>query len=122
MRIMAVDEEPDILEIVEISLAKWGYVVDGFTDPVASLDHFRANALDYALILTDIRMPKCGAELARLRQKDQAGVKVMMRAQVHVELDKNVTLEKVHETLTQIRNSLIRDFKAEDPVVIPKPV
>jgi cation diffusion facilitator family transporter len=43
-------------------------------------------------------------------------------AQVHVELDKNITLEKAHETLTSIRKSLIDDFKAEDPVVIPKPV
>jgi cation diffusion facilitator family transporter len=43
-------------------------------------------------------------------------------AQVHVELDRNMTLEKVHETLTRIRNSLIDDFKVEDPVVIPKPV
>lgn len=43
-------------------------------------------------------------------------------AQVHVELDKNMTLDKAHETLTSIRNSLIQDFKAEDPVVIPKPV
>jgi cation diffusion facilitator family transporter len=43
-------------------------------------------------------------------------------AQVHVELDRNMTLDKAHETLTGIRNSLIEDFKAEDPVVIPKPV
>lgn len=43
-------------------------------------------------------------------------------AQVHVELDKNLTLEKAHETLTNIRKSLIDDFKAADPVVIPKPV
>lgn len=43
-------------------------------------------------------------------------------AQVHVELDRNMTLDKAHETLTSIRNSLIEDFKAADPVVIPKPV
>lgn len=43
-------------------------------------------------------------------------------AQVHVELDRTLTLEKAHETLTQIRNSLIQDFKVEDPLVIPKPV
>jgi len=43
-------------------------------------------------------------------------------AQVHVELDRNMTLDKAHETLTTIRNSLIEDFKVEDPVIIPKPV
>jgi cation diffusion facilitator family transporter len=43
-------------------------------------------------------------------------------AQVHVELDKNLTLEKAHETLTLIRNSVLEDFKAEDAVVVPRPV
>ncbi|HUG96254.1 MAG TPA: cation diffusion facilitator family transporter, partial [Nitrososphaera sp.] len=43
-------------------------------------------------------------------------------AQVHIELDRSLTLEKAHETLTQIRDSLIKDFKVEDPLVIPKPV
>ncbi|HJS67996.1 MAG TPA: cation diffusion facilitator family transporter [Nitrososphaera sp.] len=43
-------------------------------------------------------------------------------AQVHIELDRNMTLDKAHETLTSIRNSLIEDFKVEDSVVIPKPV
>lgn len=43
-------------------------------------------------------------------------------AQVHIELDRSLTLEKAHETLTQIRDSLIKDFRVEDPLVIPKPV
>lgn len=43
-------------------------------------------------------------------------------AQVHIELDRNLTLDKAHETLTQIRDSLIKDFKVEDPLIIPKPV
>lgn len=43
-------------------------------------------------------------------------------AQVHVELDRSMTLDKAHEILTLIRNSLIKDFKVEDPVVVPKPV
>jgi hypothetical protein len=41
---------------------------------------------------------------------------------VHIELDRNMTLDKVHETLTLIRNSVSTDFKAEDAVVIsPSP-
>lgn len=43
-------------------------------------------------------------------------------AQVHVELDKNLTLDKVHHTLTLIRKSMLEDFKAEDAVIIPKPI
>jgi cation diffusion facilitator family transporter len=43
-------------------------------------------------------------------------------AQVHVELDRNLSLEKVHEILTRIRSSVMSEFKTEDAVVIPKPV
>lgn len=57
VRIMAIDDKPDILKIVEISLAKWGYIVDGFIDPAEALDHFRKNLLGYSLILTDVTMP-----------------------------------------------------------------
>ena len=43
-------------------------------------------------------------------------------AQVHVELDRTMTLDKAHEILTLIRKSVLEDFKAEDAVIIPKPV
>jgi divalent metal cation (Fe/Co/Zn/Cd) transporter len=43
-------------------------------------------------------------------------------AQVHVQLDKNMTLDRAHETLTQIRQSVIDEFKTEDAIIIPKPV
>ena len=56
VRIMAFDDEPDILKIVTISLAKWSYEVDAFTDPIAALDRFREDASAYSLILTDIKM------------------------------------------------------------------
>lgn len=36
MRIMTVDEEPNILKIVDISLAWWSYLADGFPNPVAA--------------------------------------------------------------------------------------
>lgn len=63
-------------------------MVDGFTDPVAALDHFRANAPDYALILTDIRMPEMsGAELARRAKEIRPGVKVMIMTAFEVDRD-----------------------------------
>jgi hypothetical protein len=33
-----------------------------------------------------------------------------------------MNLEKAHEILTMIRKSVLEDFKAEDAIVIPKPV
>lgn len=43
-------------------------------------------------------------------------------AQVHVELDRNMTLEKAHEILTIIRKSVLEDFKAADAIIIPRPI
>jgi divalent metal cation (Fe/Co/Zn/Cd) transporter len=37
---------------------------------------------------------------------------------VSIELDRIMTLDKAHETLTLIRNSVLTNFKAEDVVVI----
>jgi len=84
------------------------------------------------LVLIDgVRNPELQQEIANhIEKKFNVRVeKILLRpvgrdfsAQVHVELDRNMTLDKAHETLTRIRNSLIEDFKAEDPVVIPKPV
>ena len=85
-----------------------------------------------ALVLIDgVKNPELQNQIAsHIENKFNVRVeKILLRplghefsAQVHVELDRNLTLEKVHEKLTSIRQSLIDDFKAEDPVVIPKPV
>jgi CheY-like chemotaxis protein len=96
VRIMAVDDEPDILRIVEISLAKWGYTVDAFTDPVAALDHFRANASEYSLILTDIKMPgMSGAELAKRAKKIRPDIKVMVMTAFEVDRDLRKALPSI---------------------------
>ncbi|MEW5839564.1 cation diffusion facilitator family transporter [Nitrososphaera sp.] len=43
-------------------------------------------------------------------------------AQVHVELDKSMSLEQANKILVEIRGAVIKQFEAEDAVVIPKPV
>jgi cation diffusion facilitator family transporter len=84
------------------------------------------------LVLIDgVKNPELQQEIAdHIEKKFNIKVeKILLRplgrdfsAQVHVQLDRNMTLDRVHETLTWIRNSLIEDFKVEDPVIIPKPV
>lgn len=96
--IMAVDDEPDILKIIEISLTKWGYVVDTFTDPAAALDHFRRNASRYSLILTDIKMPgMSGEELARYAKKIRPDIKVMVMTAFEVDKDLRKTLPSIEK-------------------------
>jgi DNA-binding NtrC family response regulator len=66
-----VDDELDIVAIFRQALGKRGYTVFGFTDPTLALEHFKSNAKNYALVITDVRMPQMnGFELA-------AGVKAI---------------------------------------------
>jgi len=63
--ILVVDDEMDIVIIFRQALRKQGYNVFGFTDPALALEHFKHNAKDYRLVITDVRMPHMnGFELA----------------------------------------------------------
>jgi DNA-binding NtrC family response regulator len=63
--ILVVDDELDIVIIFRQALSRQGYIVFGFTDPSLALEHFKLNAKDYHLIITDVRMPHMsGIELA----------------------------------------------------------
>ena len=55
-RILLVDDEPDIIEILKIGLEDNGFKVDAFTDPELALSSFKSGAYD--LLLLDVRMPK----------------------------------------------------------------
>lgn len=56
--ILVVDDELDIVVIFRQALSRQGYEVFGFTDPLLALEHFRSNAQDYALVISDTRMPR----------------------------------------------------------------
>ena len=53
-----VDDEPDIVYLFKEALSQIGETnVFGFTDSMEALEHFKLNALNYSLILSDFRMP-----------------------------------------------------------------
>lgn len=54
-RLLIVEDEPDIAQILKSGLERVGYQVDAFTDPREALSQFKADYYD--LFLLDIRMP-----------------------------------------------------------------
>jgi two-component system, OmpR family, response regulator ChvI len=56
LRILLVDDEPDILESVRAGLERRGFMVDAFNDPAMALSRFKEGV--YEMVLLDIRMPK----------------------------------------------------------------
>jgi DNA-binding NtrC family response regulator len=65
-KVMIVDDEPDIVQAIELALKVNGYMAEGFTNPAKAIEEFRNNGQEYALVISDIRMPTMsGLELAR---------------------------------------------------------
>jgi two-component system response regulator ChvI len=87
-RIIAVDDEFDIVFIIRKYLEKWNFDVDTFTNPVYAYEVFKANSERYSLLLTDIRMPEMsGIRLAKLVQEIKSSIKVVMMTAYEVEPD-----------------------------------
>jgi two-component system, OmpR family, response regulator ChvI len=75
LRILLVDDEPDVLDSVRRGLVMKGLEVDAFLDPEEALRKFRKNK--YEIALFDVRMPKMnGFQLYREILKIDDRVKV----------------------------------------------
>ena len=73
-KIMIVDDEEDIAQILSRSLRQYGFEVTYFTDPQTALLEFKP---EYDLLLLDIRMPGLsGFELCHELLKRDSDVKV----------------------------------------------
>jgi DNA-binding response OmpR family regulator len=70
-RILIVDDEPDIAQVLKMGLEDNGFVVDVYNDPLDVISNFKADSYD--LLLLDIKMPKInGFELYnKLHQIDE---------------------------------------------------
>lgn len=85
-----------------------------------------------ALVLIDaVKNPEMQAEMIRyIETKFNVKVeKILLRpagqefyAQVHIELDKSMSLDEANNIMAMIRSSVISKFETEDTIVIPKPV
>jgi DNA-binding NtrC family response regulator len=83
--ILVVDDELDIVVIFRQALAKHGYAVFGFTDPALALEHFKLNSRDYALVISDVRMPQMsGFELAASVKAIKPDAKIVLMSAFEV--------------------------------------
>ncbi len=65
-RIMVVDDEPEITEIIQLALSRHGYQVHTFTSSAQALEVFRGKPHFFDLLITDQTMPKLtGVQLSR---------------------------------------------------------
>jgi CheY-like chemotaxis protein len=75
--VLLIDDDNDILTTLKLSLEIEGVSTYGFTDPVVAVEHFRNNASDYDIVVTDIRMPQMnGFEVARAVKEIRPDIKI----------------------------------------------
>ncbi|HEX2013833.1 MAG TPA: response regulator [Nitrososphaera sp.] len=83
--ILVVDDELDIVVIFRQALSKYGYTVFGFTDPALALEHFKTNAKNYALVISDVRMPQMnGFEFAASVKAIRPDAKIVLMSAFEV--------------------------------------
>ena len=75
--VLLIDDEKDILTVLKRSLEIKGVNTYGFTNPVLAVEHFRNNAANYDIVVTDIRMPDMnGFEVARAVKEVRPDIKI----------------------------------------------
>jgi two-component system, cell cycle response regulator CpdR len=75
--VLLIDDEKDILTVLKRSLEIKGVNTYGFTNPVLAVEHFRNNAANYDIVVTDIRMPQMnGFQVARAVKEIRPDIKV----------------------------------------------
>lgn len=78
-RIMIVDDDSDVLEVIRKALWKWDLTSDSFTDPQMALEQFRNHPDLYSLVITDLKMPgMSGFEFIEQVTKIQPELKVIV--------------------------------------------
>jgi DNA-binding NtrC family response regulator len=79
-RLLIVDDDPDIVQILKLGLQQSRFLVEGFTDPIDALQSVKSNAESYyCLMLSDVRMPGLsGMQLARKVKEVRPNIKVVL--------------------------------------------
>jgi DNA-binding NtrC family response regulator len=72
IRILVVDDEPDILLGLNALLERRGHYVKTFDKAASALEHLASEGAQYDLVITDYRMPggTSGLDLAKTVKKD----------------------------------------------------
>jgi DNA-binding response OmpR family regulator len=93
-KILIIDDEPDIIEILNYNLTKENYKVKAFENPLEAINYLKFNKTD--LIISDWLMPGLdGLELCRLIKTDQttAAIPIIMISCKNDEIDIVTALE-----------------------------
>ncbi|MCK4225563.1 sigma-54-dependent Fis family transcriptional regulator [candidate division WOR-3 bacterium] len=84
-RILVIDDERNLLEVIKLGLLEEGYSVDVFCNPIGAIEKFGEG--NYDAVITDIKMPEAsGMEVLKYcKEKDPGVVVILITAYSSVE-------------------------------------
>lgn len=78
-RLLIVDDDPEIVQVLKLGLQKNRFLVTIFTNPEEALQSFKSNAKSYCVVVSDMRMPSLsGIQLAKKVKEINPSVKVVL--------------------------------------------
>ena len=78
-KLLIVDDDSDIVQVLKMGLVRNGFSVEAFTNPQEALQSFKSDAEGYCLVLSDIRMPSLsGIQLSKKVKEVNPDVKVIL--------------------------------------------
>ena len=78
-RLLVVDDDRDTVSVLALSLLKYGFLVDAFSNPQDALQEIKSNPESYSLVLSDGWMPSIsGLQLAKIAKELNPKVKVLL--------------------------------------------
>jgi DNA-binding NtrC family response regulator len=104
IRILVVDDEPDILLAISSILSTRGHYVKTFDKSASALEHIASEAARYDLIITDYRMPGgiSGLDLAKTVKKGATKTKVFLMTAFDVSSSLEISEALESEVLNEI--------------------
>jgi len=78
-RILLVDDEEMIVDVMDQLITRWGYQTIPFTDSKTALEAFRSHPDQYDLVITDMNMPRLtGLHLGQEMKKIRADIPIII--------------------------------------------
>jgi two-component system, response regulator, stage 0 sporulation protein F len=111
-KIIVVDDDLEINNLIKMALQNEGYDVFGFTSPLSALEYFKINCNVCNLVITDLRMPEMdGLELSKNVKLIDPKTKVLLMTAFETSDDIRFASNK--------ENHIIDDF-IQKPITIKK--
>jgi DNA-binding NtrC family response regulator len=87
-KLLIVDDDSDIVQVLKMGLLQNGFLVEAFTNPQEALQSFKSDAESYCLVLSDIRMPGIsGIQLSKKIKEVNPNVKVVLMTAFEIRVD-----------------------------------